>query len=89
MDHSLDKKVKRNDNKLCQKGKLNYKNVFRSHLKVTADLIFMKSIFVISPQHLCSFLCVVCFNIVALPLCFYKSVITPLFDTVLLLLALS
>lgn len=55
MDHSLDKKVKRNDNKLCQKGKLNYKNVFRSHLKVTADLIFMKSIFVISPQHLCSF----------------------------------
>lgn len=37
MDHSLDKKVKRNDNKLCQKGKLNYKNVFRSHLKVTTD----------------------------------------------------
>lgn len=37
MDHSLDKKVKRNDNKLCQKRKLNYKNVFRSHLKVTAD----------------------------------------------------
>lgn len=51
MDHSLDKKVKRNDNKLCQKGKLNYKNVFRSHLKVTAD-----SADLIGPTYLISYM---------------------------------